>query len=1142
MPPTDLPVSRIAGKGEPGQPGAAAILDPGAVFTLDPESIQHVVQFYEDDARLAVVVAEFLASGMAAGEPLVVIATPEHWRAFRRGLEERGFDVAVATSRGQITLLDAAETLSQLMEGPTPDWERFREVVDGVLRRAASAGGGRRVRAYGEMVDLLWRQGDARTALRLEEMWNQLQVAHGFSLLCAYVMGNFYTQAADLQHVCASHTHVLRTTGGRNADSDPTVVPPQHARALAAEVAHRQELEKALRATVNELRLKEAELSQSQHHLQDFVENAALPLHWVGADGTIQWANRADLELLGYPHAEYVGRPFADFHVDREVAQAILACWRRNEEVHNREVRLRAADGSVKHVLLSSNIYWRQGRFGHTRCFLRDITAQKQLERSRAGGAERTERLMKITAAIADAVTPEQVHFALVNQSADALGASSAGLWLVEQDPRTATLVQSVGYLEASRLKLQTMPLGAEGRLPVIDSIRLREPIWISSQEELLARYPHLAPLVTPGRSYRISCLPVVVRGRAIGGLAFTFDDAPAIDQEQRDLMLLVARYSGQALERLRLLEMERRSRAQVEAGAGRLELLSRASRAFTEAGHELPQLLSTVAEQVTVELADACGILLVSERGDTLQIAAVHHRDPTAASMVRSLMEMSPMKVGEGMSGQVAATGRSIFVPTVDTHTMLTAAYQPYRAFVERYMPHSIISVPLRVQGRTVGVLNAMRQRGSSSFLEEDRCLLEELAERAAVAIESSRLYVDSQQGRLRAELLYGLARSVIEAKQVEEVFDPALDAIERALGTARCSILLVDGDGVMRFRAWRGLSDEYRASVDGHSPWARGALNPRSIFVSDVETDPAMAGYLPVFRREKIGALAFVPLLAAGRLIGKFMVYYDRPREFVASQLDMAGAIADHVAAACARFASVAQLEQTVRFNEMFAGILGHDLRNPLGAIMASAELALRRDEGGKIAKPVSRILSSGHRMARMIDQLLDFTRVRVGAGIPLESSNGDLFQVLRQTTDELEQAHPHSLRLALTGQGEGTFDLDRMSQVFSNLIGNAIQHGLPEQGVEIRADGTSPDRIRVEVHNAGVIAAPLLGKLFEPMTGGERRRDGSQGLGLGLYIGKQIVEAHGGQIEVRSSETTGTTFVTTIPRTDAARRAPP
>jgi PAS domain S-box-containing protein len=940
--------------GPAGQPERATTeLLPSV--TANPESPEHVVQFYESDTFLAEVVVEFLGHGLVSGDPAVVIATPEHRRLFADRLTGKGVDVAQATARGRLAMLDARDTLARFMVGEMPDGERFNQTIGQLLDRLAVPG--RRVRAYGEMVNLLWQDGNAKGALRLEELWNDLQSQRGFSLLCAYVMGNFFKQAADLHQVCATHTHVLRGPEHQRPklDLDATALPPQHSRALAAEIAHRKELEQALRASIKELRRKEAELSQSQDHLQDFVENAALPLHWVSADGTILWANRADQALLGYAPEEYVGRPFSEFHLDPEVAEEIRARWRRNEHLSNREVRLRARDGSVKHVLLSSNIYWRDGSFGHTRCFLRDVTEQKRLQDAREAAAERTERLMKITAA--NAVTPEQVYSALVDQVAAALGASSAGLWLVDQDVEQggdqngehdrerATLARAIGYQEAQRPRLATVSLASEGHLPVADCIRQREPIWIGSQEELLARYPHLAPMVTPGRSYRISCLPVVVRGTAIGGLAFTFDAAPPIDRGERDLMLLVARYSGQALERLRLLE--------------------------------------------------------------------------------------------------------------------------------------------------------------------------------------------DNQRGRLRAELLYGLARAVIEAKTVEQVFEAALQAIERALATPRCSILLFDEDGVMRFRAWRGLSAAYRAAVEGHSPWAADALDPQPIAVSDVATDPAMSPYLPLFRREDIGSLAFFPLVAGGRLIGKFMVYYQTPRDFPPAQVALANAIANHVAAACARFASVQQLERTVRFNEMFAGILGHDLRNPLGAIMASAELALRRDEGGKIGKPISRILSSGQRMARMIDQLLDFTRVRVGAGMPLSRKRGDLFAVLRQVTDELEQAHRAALRLQLEGAGDGTFDLDRMSQVFSNLIGNALQHGLPEQGVQVRTDGTPAERLRIQVWNQGAIPAALLGNLFEPMTGGERRRDGSQGLGLGLYISKQIVEAHGGELQVQSDEASGTTFTVILPR---------
>src|SRR5581483_6077952 len=115
----------------------------------------------------------------------------------------------------------------------------------------------------------------------------------------------------------------------------------------------------------------------------------------------------------------------------------------------------------------------------------------------------------------------------------------------------------------------------------------------------------------------------------------------------------------------------------------------------------------------------------------------------------------------------------------------------------------------------------------------------------------------------RTQAEQLYRFAQAVVTAERVEQVFEAALDAIELSLGTSRASILLFDSEGVMRFRAWRGLSPEYRRAVDGHSPWKPDAMAPAPVLVPDVDADPAWAPYLQVFRAEGISALAFIPLV---------------------------------------------------------------------------------------------------------------------------------------------------------------------------------------------------------------------------------------------------------------------------------------
>jgi signal transduction histidine kinase len=199
-----------------------------------------------------------------------------------------------------------------------------------------------------------------------------------------------------------------------------------------------------------------------------------------------------------------------------------------------------------------------------------------------------------------------------------------------------------------------------------------------------------------------------------------------------------------------------------------------------------------------------------------------------------------------------------------------------------------------------------------------------------------------------------------------------------------------------------------------------------------------------------------------------------------------------------------------------------------------MTSAHLALRRSEADKLTTPLLRIVTSGARMSRMIDQLLDFTRVRVGAGIPLVPRRLDLVPLLRQVMDELDDAYPDWV-LTLEQQGDtwGTWDPDRLSQVFSNVVANSLQHGIPEEGLRVSIEGNAPDAVVVEVHNKGTVPDVLLPKLFEPMTGGQHRRDKSRGLGLGLYISQEILKAHGGRIDVRSSGKEGTTFTVLLPR---------
>jgi signal transduction histidine kinase len=226
--------------------------------------------------------------------------------------------------------------------------------------------------------------------------------------------------------------------------------------------------------------------------------------------------------------------------------------------------------------------------------------------------------------------------------------------------------------------------------------------------------------------------------------------------------------------------------------------------------------------------------------------------------------------------------------------------------------------------------------------------------------------------------------------------------------------------------------------------------------------------------------------------------------------------------------------RLAETLRMNELFVAVLGHDLRTPLSAISLGTAILLKRSAlRPDDAKAVARIASSADRIARMIGQVLDLTRSRLGGGIPVQLARVDLHEVARKVLDELKLAHPEaSLQLQLQGDAWGEWDPDRLAQAISNLGGNAVQHGA-QAPVTVAVAG-APDSVSISVHNTGPpIPAEAMASIFDAFRAGTRSPGGSAGLGLGLYITREIVRAHGGSILVRSSEGKGTTFTAILPR---------
>jgi len=386
--------------------------------------------------------------------------------------------------------------------------------------------------------------------------------------------------------------------------------------------------------------------------------------------------------------------------------------------------------------------------------------------------------------------------------------------------------------------------------------------------------------------------------------------------------------------------------------------------------------------------------------------------------------------------------------------------------------------------------------------------------------------LPVEVSVTRIDGKDLWSVAlRDISERRRAERATRNLAQGFEQLIEAAPLPIVSFDRDG--KVRIWNRAAEEItgfsRAEVIG-------------------KTDPTR----PDQRSEEEGLALHAKARSTGSIV---TAEVHRKRKdgspfdllvSIAPLRDPLGAISGTISIAAditERKRNLEEAQRTARFREQFVGIVGHDLRNPLSAIVTAAQLLLRHGSlSERHSRAISRILSSGDRMARMIDDLLDFTRSRLGGGFPIARRRVDLAELTAQVIEELELAYPErSVELHRDGDAWGSWDPDRLAQVVSNLIGNALQHS-PENAV-VRVDlRDKGDRVELETCNEGPpIPHEVLPHIFEPGRRGPsgRGRAASNGLGLGLYIVQQIVLAHDGSISVRSSQDDGTRFCVVLPR---------
>jgi K+-sensing histidine kinase KdpD len=514
--------------------------------------------------------------------------------------------------------------------------------------------------------------------------------------------------------------------------------------------------------------------------------------------------------------------------VDREPALA------RNRDGHRAEgirallavpLRINGVDSG------SITFYWRERR-DFPDAELRAATALANLAGAAIGTAElvegqgrlraaaereamRSARVQAVTAALSAAASLQQVAATVTEQVAEALGADGAVVTVVNRDGASLEIVGASGLPEDLVARWQRFPISADTVVAL--AVRSGEPQWPESVAAHLARFPTLSLEYAEAENAGWLSLPLMIEGRAIGGLTLRFAHPHAFDPQEREYALGLAALSAQAVERARLYESSR-------AAEHRVRAMAEASRSLAAASLSEDAVYQTLVEQATRTLGDGCAVAIVSEDEDHLVVPAVHHADPDALKLLRELVaSMSTARPWQQtLAGQVAHTGQAVRRDGLSSGAVRQVVPQELWPYLGRYPIQSLMAVPLGVEGRTFGALVLSRLGDSPPYAAEDQAFAQDLADRAALAIDNAVLYRRAQQAiRARDEFLsiasHELRTPVTALKAVAQLLQRAQargplepDRLQRALqqmddGSRRLAALTEDLLDVSRLQTGR-------------------------------------------------------------------------------------------------------------------------------------------------------------------------------------------------------------------------------------------------------------------------------------------------------------------------------------------------
>ncbi len=895
-----------------------------------------------------------------------------------------------------------------------------------------------------------------------------------------------------------------------------------------AETTERQWLERQLRRTESEL--------------ADFFDNAAVGLHWVGPDGTILRANRAELEMLGYAPEEYIGRHIAEFHADPEVIEDILRRLAAGEELHDCRARLRCKDGSIKHVAISSNVLREDGKFVHTRCFTRDVTGHKRAEEAlREREAWLSGQGEALEAALNGAPLETSLG-ALARTAAGLLGRDVRAAFYLANAEGTA-LHHVVGMAPGYTQAVDGFPIGPES-LSCGLAVHTGQPILTSD----VAQEPLWAPWLWLAQKFEFrGCwsIPIHTSARRFTGtLAIYWREPHAASAREVEIVTRVSQAAGIIVSRHTEMEERRRAEEALRRSETQLQAQLRDTQLLQSISAELIQ--EENVEALYQKLVDAASAIMRSdfasmqmlypERGSGGELLLLGSKGfpPEAVRFWKWVRTDSNCTCGIALR-----TGGRVIEPDVANSTIM-AGTRDQAALIENGIL-AAQSTPLFSRGgRLLGMITT-HWRQPHRPEERDLRLLDVLARQAADLIERKQAEEAKRKQADRMGLLWEAAATLLTADDPDAMLRALLAKIGPHLGVDVYFNYLVDDSGAaLRLASCEGVPAETAQKIArlefGEAICGTVALRRAPIVATHIhESDDPKA---QLVRSMGIRAYACNPLLAKGRLLGTLSFASRNKDAFDSDDVTFLTTLCHYVTVAYERLRLLNELKDADRRKDEFLATLAHELRNPLAPLRNAAQvLRVRGSNESDLRWSCDVLERQVDHLGRLIDDLLDIARITSNK-LELRRQRVELVEVINgavQASRPLVAQCGQELTLTLPAH---TIYLDadvvRLVQVFLNLINNAAKYTERGGYIRIAAEQHSGEVV-VSVKDSGVgIPADKLPRLFDMFFQADRSLEKSHGgLGIGLSLVRQLVQLHGGSVEARSDgEGKGSEFIVRLP----------